>query len=219
MFRPSRLLTVAVLAFLVYTGFYAVPDNAPGPAAFDPEVVAGHEASAWQAALVREEFSSMVSCILYQRELHRLSWFRAAESGMALARAMGQFVLMTDRYHRVVPELESVATIERTWKASEFDAAAVGRRHGLWLATLRDRRQASNTGQAVSEMAEDLGLRFGIPAAYTLPVATDRTEAYRQFLAHGATPDWDHTRLLLTRAYTTLQTTLARAADASALER
>lgn len=219
MFRPSRLLTFALLAFLVYMGFFAVPGNAPGVDAFDPEAVAEHEASAWQAALVREEFSSMVSCILYQRELHRLSWFRAIESGMALARAMGQFVLMTDRYHRVIPELESVATIERTWKASEFDAAAVGRRHGLWLATLRDRRQASNSEHAVSEMAEELGLRFGIPSAYTLPVASDRTEAYRHFLAQGASPDWDHVRLLLTRAYTTLQTTLVRAADASATAR
>ncbi len=215
MFRPGRLLTFAILAFLVYMGFYAVPGNAPGAAEFDPEVVAGHEASAWQAALVQEEFSSMVSCILYQRELHRLSWFRAIESGMAMSRALGQFVLMTDRFHRVIPQLEQIATIERTWKGAEFDAAAVARHHGSWLAALRDRRQ-TGTEHAVSQMAEEIGLRFGVPAAYTLPVASDRTEAYRLFLTRNATPDWDHVRLLLTRGYSTLKTTLERRADASA---
>lgn len=216
MFRPGRLLFFAILAFLVYMGFYAVPGNAPGAAEFDAEVVAGHEASAWQAALVQEEFSSMVSCILYQRELHRLSWFRAVESGMAMARALGQFVLMMDRFQRVVPQLEQVATIERTWKGAEFDAAAVARHHGNWLGALRDRRQTSNTEHAVSQMAEELGLRFGIPSAYTLPVASDRTEAYRLMLTRNATPDWDHVRLLLTRAYSTLKTTLERTTDASA---
>lgn len=219
MFRPGRLLTFAILAFLVYMGFYAVPGNAPGAAEFDPELVAGHEASAWQAALVQEEFSSMVSCILYQRELHRLSWFRAIESGMALSRALGQFVLMTDRFHRVVPQLEQVAAIERTWKGTEFDPAVVARHQGLWLATLRDRRPAPDPQHAVSEMAEDLGLRLGVPSAYVLPVAADRTEAYRLMLTRNATPDWDHVRLLLARAYSTLKTTLARAADAPAAGR
>jgi hypothetical protein len=214
MFSPGRLLTLAIFALLVYIGFYAVPGHAPGAADFVPEVVAEHEAAAWRAAAVREEFSTMVSCILYQRELHRMSWFRAIESGMALAKGIGQFMLMTTRHDRVAPQFEQVASIERTWKGAEFDEVVVGRAHANWLAALRTSREAGLDPRAVAEMADDLGLRFGLPAGHMMAVAADRTEAYRAVLARGANPDWDHVTLLLTRSYTTLKTALTRAADA-----
>ena len=214
MFRPGRLLTLATFAFIVYMGFYAVPGNAPGAADFDPQVVARHEVAVWQAAAVQGEFSTIVSCILYQRELHRMSWFRAAESGMALARAIGQFWLMTSRFDRVGPQFEEVATIERTWKGAAFDAAVVGRHQATWMSIMRDPRQTSNSQRAVSEMAEDLGLRFGLPSGYMMSVASDRTEAYGPILRRGSSPDWEHVTLLLNRSYATLKTTLSRAADA-----
>lgn len=213
MFSPGRLLTLGVLAFLVYLGFYAVPGNAPGPADFDPEAVARHEAAAWQAATVREDVSAMINCILYQRELHRLSWFRAAESGMALSKAISQVPHMTSRFERVMPQLQEVADIERAWKGAEFDAGAVARAQVNWIITASNPQQGNNAQRTVSEMADELGLRYNMQAGFMHAVASDRAEAFRTVLARNATPDWEHVTLLLTRSYTALKTVLTRAAD------
>jgi hypothetical protein len=214
MFSPGRLLTIGILGFLVYIGFYAVPGNAPGPADFDPEAVARHEVAAWQAAIVREDMSVTINCILYQRELHRLSWFRAAESGMALSRAISQLPHMTSRFERVMPELEEVAAIERAWKGGEFDAGTIARAQMNWIITARNPQQGNNAQRSVSEMADELGLRYNMQAGFMQPVASDRAEAFRVVLARNATPDWEHVTELLTRSYTALKTILTRAADA-----
>jgi hypothetical protein len=214
MFSPVRLLTLGILAFLVYAGFFAIPGNAPDPSAFDPEVVASHEAAAWQAAMVREEFSVFVSLTLYQRELHRMSWFRAAESARPLSRAVSQLPHMTSRYERVMPDLEEAAVIERDWKGLEFDTTAVARLQMNWLIMVRNPQQANNAQRSVSEMAEELGLRFGLSAGYTQTAASDRAEAFRSVLMRNANPDWQTVTLQLTRSYTSLKTTLARAAEA-----
>lgn len=216
MLRPGRLLTLGIVAFLVYMGFYAVPGNQPGPADFDPDLVARYEVEAWQAARVREEMSTFVNCVLYQRELNRMSWFRAAESGRALSKAIGQFPQLTSRFERVMPDLEEVAAIESTWKDAEFDPAAVARYQVNWLIMTRSPLLGNNAQRAVSEMADDLGLRFGMQAVYMAPVAADRAEAYRLILARDAEPDWQAVTNLLARSYSTLKTTLTRAADASA---
>jgi len=214
MFSPGRLLTIGILALLVYIGFYAVPGNAPGPADFDPDAVARHEAAAWQAATVREDISVTINCILYQRELHRLSWFRAAESGLALSRAVSQVPHMTSRFERVMPNLEEVADVERAWKGIEFDAVAVARSQMNWIIMARNPQQANNAERTVSEMADELGLRYNMQAGFMQAVASDRAEAFRAVLARNATPDWEHVTQLLTRSYTTLKTVLTRAADA-----
>jgi hypothetical protein len=215
MFSPGRLLTVGIIGLLVYTGFFAVPGNQPGPAEFDPALVAQHEVAAWQAAEGREEMATCVNCVLYQRELHRLSWYRAAESGMALSRAISQFPHMTSRFERVMPQLEEVALIEREWKGAEFDTTAVARYQMNWMIMARSPQQGSNAQRAVTEMADDLGLRYGIQAAYMGPAAADRTEAFKLIFARSGEPDWTAVTDLLTRSYSTLKTTLTRAADAS----
>lgn len=215
MFRPGRLLTLGILAFLIYMGFYAVPASGPDADAFDPEAVARHEAAAWQAARVREELSTFVNCVLYQRELHRLSWFRAAESGMALSRALTQFPHMTSRFERILPQLEEVAAIERIWRAAEFEPRVVARSQLNWMIASRNPRQADNVQRSVSEMAVEYGLRFGMHPEFMFPAAADRSEAFQLILAQNAAdPDWDVTARLLARSYTTLKTTLARARDA-----
>jgi hypothetical protein len=214
MFSPGRLLTIATFAFVVYFGFYAVPDNAAGPADFDPETVAGYEAAAWQAAGVREELSTYINSILYQRELHRLSWFRAVESGMALSKAISQLPHMTDRFNRVAPQLEQVAAIERGWKDATFDPAVVARHQVSWLTMVRAPERGDNSQRSVTEMAEELGVRYGLQGGFMMAAASDRAEAFRAVLARNANPDWDHVTRLLTRSYTTLKTTLARATDA-----
>jgi hypothetical protein len=214
MFSPSRLLTLGIFAFLVYTGFYAAPGHAPAADAFDPAVVARHEAAAWQAAKVREEFSTYMSCILYQRELHRMSWFRAAESGMALAKAVVQFSLMTSRFERVMPDLEQVATIERNWKSLAFDAATVARAQVNWMTMARAPERGDNAQRAVTVMAEELGVRFNVPSGYLHAAAADRADVFRTVLTGDANLNWDDVTTLLTRSYTSLKMNLARAADA-----
>lgn len=216
MFSPGRLLTLGILAFLVYFGFYAVPGNAPGPADFDPEAVARHEVAAWQAAFVREDMAVTINSILYQRELHRLSWFRAVESGMALSRAISQLPHMTSRFERVMPEFEQVADIERAWKGAEFDTVAVARAQMNWIITARNPQQGNNAQRTVSEMADELGLRYNLQAGFLHPVASDRAEAFRSVLARNASPDWENVTELLTRSYTALKTVLTRATDARA---
>jgi hypothetical protein len=213
MFSPGRLVTLGILAFLVYSGFYAVPGGASDPTAFDPAVVARHEAAAWQAATVQEEFSTMLSCILYQRELHRMTWFRAVQSGLALSRAVAQLPHMTARFERVMPDLEEAASVEGAWKGAEFDAAAVARLQMNWLIMIRSPQQGSNAQRAVSEMAEELSLRYGLHAGFMMAPASERAEAFRAILARGAGPDWESVTLQLGRSYTSLKTTLTRAAD------
>jgi hypothetical protein len=44
--------------------------------------------------------------------------------------------------------------------------------------------------------------------------AADRADAFRSVLAQNASPDWPQMTRQLTRSYTALKTTLARAADA-----
>ena len=207
MFRPGRLITLALIGGLVYLGFYQVPAPRPDGSLFDPASVAEHEASAWQAALVQEDFSSIVSCVLYQRELHRMSWFRAAESGMALSRAMMGFALMIERPERIAPRLEEVVLIERDWAGADYDTGVVSRHQATWMALARSTRR-NEAQRAGSEMAEELGLRLGISPAFVSAAAADRAEAMRQILPRNANPDWEHVRLLLTRSYTNLNAAL-----------
>ena len=216
MFSPGRLLTFGIFAFLVYMGFYAVPGGMAGPSDFDPEEVARHEVAAWRAARVREELPTFMSCVLYQRELHRMSWFRAVESGMALSKVLTTLPQMTNRFERSLPQLEQVASIEKTWKEAEFDPARVARSQLNWMITTKNPRQGDNAQRSAGDMADEWGMRFGIQPVFMFPAASDRADAFRQILGQPADPDWDQLTLLLTRSYTTLKTTLARARDANA---
>ena len=216
MFSPGRLLTLGAFALLIYMGFYAVPGHAPQPADFDPEVVARHEAAIWQSVTARSEFATTISCILYQRELHRMSWFRAVESGMALSQAVGQCWLMTGRYDRAAPRFEQVAAVERAWKAAAFDPMVVARHQVTWMALVRDTKRGNGTSQAVGEMSEEMGLRFGLPAVAAMDAAANRAPALHVAFSQSAAADWDQVALQLTHAYTSLQVSLARAAGASA---
>ena len=209
MFSPGRLLTFGILALLVYTGFYAPPRTGPGAADFDPEAVARYEVAAWQSARTRSELATIVNCILYQRELHRLSWFRAAESAMPMARAVQQFPLMLNRFERILPQLEQVASIEQQWKDASFDPAGVARTQLNWMVMSRDPNRAGNARLAVSSMDEDVSTRFGLQPGYAAAMAADRAQAYQFNLRQGAEPDWDAVTEMLPRAYGSLKATLA----------
>ncbi len=85
---------------------------------------------------------------------------------MALSRAVSQLPHMTSRYERVLPDLEEVADIERDWKGLEFDPAAVARFQLNWIITARTRSRPTMPSEAVSEMAEEYGLRYGMQAGF-----------------------------------------------------
>lgn len=209
MLRPGRLLTAGVVTLLVYTVFYAEPRTGPGAADFDPAAVARYEAAAWQAARARNELAVIINCTLYQRELHRMSWFRSAESAFPMARAIQQFLLMIDRFERVRPQLEEVASIERQWKEASFEPPRVARAQLNWMIMTRDATRPGNLRQAVSNMDEDLSLRFGLQPGYASGAASERTQAYQLILGRGADPDWEAVTAMLARAYESLRTTLA----------
>lgn len=214
MFSPGRLVTLGILALLVYLGFYAVPTSGPGAADFQPEVVARYEAAAWQAARQRNELPTIVNSILYQRELHRLSWFRAVESGLPMARSLQQFQLMLNRFERVLPQLEQVASIEQQWKDASFDPAQVARAQLNWMVMARNAAHAGNARQSVTEMAHEYSLRFGLQPGLASGAAADRALAF-QLVMRDAEPDWDQLRELLARAYGSLQAALAASATAA----
>lgn len=212
MFSPFRLLMLAVLAFGVYMGFYAVPAAGPGPAAFDPAVVARHETAAWQAGRQRQDWPAFISSTLYQRELHRLSWFRAAQSGFALSRVLVQIPHMTTRYDRLLPNLEEIARVERDWRNLDFDAQWVARKQLNWLSFARNPRPAQGDGERViSEMSEELGARFGLRPDQTYGAAQGRAQALILVLARED-PDWDFVTGLLQGGYESLRSMLDRAA-------
>lgn len=210
MFSPVRLLSLGILAFAVYMGFYAVPSGGAGAAGFDPAAVAQYEALAWQAGRERQEWPAFTNSAMYQRELHRLSWFRAGQTGFTLSRALVQFPHMTARYDRILPGLEEIARIEKGWTKAEYDHQVVARQQLNWLTSVRSTRQGNDTERAVSEMSEELGKRFGLRPDQTYGAASQRAEAYRMMLAR-AEPDWEAVTLLLEGAYGSLKAALDQA--------
>lgn len=215
MFRPFRLFVLGVLGFIVYAGFFALPSNATGPGDFDPELTAKYEVSAWQAGLVREDWSAFVNCTLLQRELHRYSWFRAAQTGFALSRVIMQFPHMTARYERVLPGLEEVAAVEKAWKNANFDPSAAAQSQLNGWSAARDVRQPGSMERAMSETAKDYGYRYGLPPEYLHTVASARAEAFRMIFTAHADPDWNTITQFLTSSYATLKTTVNRAAGSA----
>jgi hypothetical protein len=207
MFRPSRLLAAAVLAVAVYAGFYAVPSNAPGPSEFDPSAVARYETAAWQAGLARDEWSALVNCVLLQRELHRYSWFRAAQSGLTLSRLLVQFPHMNARFDRALPGLEEIARVEQQWKDGAFEPPAAARKQLTWWMAAR---RSTPTDRIASEMSEEYALRYAIRPDQAYDAALGRAEAFHMILGDGGSRDWSAIEGLLEASYRSLKQTLER---------
>jgi hypothetical protein len=207
MLRPFRLLMLATLAFGIYMGFFAVPGSQPGLAAFDPETVAKHETDVWRSAEAGEEFAIFPSLTLKLREQHRYSWFRAAQASYFLSRATYQFVGMTNRFERVLPDLERAAAVERAWRDAEFDPAAAARAQLTWWVTAKV-PNLSQTDDIAALVAEDYAVRYGRPAGDFLAAARYQAEAARVREQSEADPDWPGIEKLLIESYRALQATL-----------
>ena len=210
MFRPFRLIMLAVLSLGTYVGFFQIPDDKPGVADFDPQVVAQHEIEAWQAAKGNEEVGAFIAHVLQARELHRYSWFRAAQAGLDMARTTSQFVDLRGRYERVLPSLEAVAAVEKGWKQAAFDPAVVARTQLNWMVTAR-MPNLNDTNEIAAQMAEEYGLRYGLRSDQMFSAAAGRAEAFKIMITSTTDPDWPGIRQLLEESYGVLQKTLTSA--------
>jgi hypothetical protein len=207
MLRPVRLVMLAALGLLVYMGFYSVPGSNASESAFDPDTMASHEVAVWQAALAHNEYAAYTNVALMQRELHRFSWFRAAQSSYHLARAVTQFVNMTNRYERVMPDLVASATIEKEYKDATFDPQAVARAELNWWITNKNPNLGS-TDDVAALMAEDYALRYNARMGSFLAAARYRAEAVKLRDQGKVDPDWDSIRKLLAESYRAMKLAL-----------
>jgi hypothetical protein len=207
MLRPFRLLMLATLAFGAYVIFFAVPDRVRDDAAFNPAEVARYEVEAWKAADGNQEFAIYPSVALMLREQHRFSWFRAAQASYYLSRAIYEFTDMTNRFERVMPDLEGAAAVERAWKNLDFNTGAAARAQLNGWATSK----APNPGdpnEVAAIIAEDYSLRYGLPPGDFMAAAGYRGDASRLRYHTPVDPDWTAIERLLTESYRALQAAL-----------
>ncbi|MEO7190875.1 MAG: hypothetical protein ABI051_07430 [Vicinamibacterales bacterium] len=210
MFRPLRLIMLAILGFLVYWGFFAVPGNNKSETAFDPDQLAARELAVWQSARSGEELPTFLNTVEMLREQYRYSWFRAAHAGYYLARATGQFVPMATRFERVLPDLEEAATVERDWRGATFKPTDAARAQLTWWVTLK-MPNLSDNDDVPALIAKDYSIRYGISAGELYETATYRAEAVRLRDSTKLDPDWAAIGKLLSRSYKALHTTLQHA--------
>ena len=208
MFRPFRLITLGVLALLVYMGFFAVPAGGAGSGTFTPRKVAALETAVWQAARAGEEMAAFTNGVLFQRELYRYSWFRSAQSGLALSRAAIQFARMTTRFERALPNLTEVAAVEQAWRNPDLDPARAARTRLDWWVTVHASTDAAMAEQAASIMAAEYAQWYGLAPEFIYEAAIDRAVAFRMINSKDVDLDWPVITQLLERSYTALQVTL-----------
>lgn len=207
MFRPFRLIMLAALALVVYAGFFQVPDSKPGVGDFDPLVVTEHEIEAWQAAKAHEEVGTFIAHVLQMRELHRYSWFRAAQTGLDMGRSTSRFVDLRGRYERVLPNLEAVAMVEKEWKQASFDPAVVARTQLNWMVTAR-MPDLNDTNDIAAQMAEEYALRYGMRSDQMFTAAASRAQAFKLMITSTTDPDWAEISKLVEESYVALKKTL-----------
>jgi hypothetical protein len=210
MFRPFRILVLGALALLVYVGFFDVPGGTVGAPTFDPDKVAQYESQMWQAAKVHSEFSVFLNAVLMVREQQRFTWFRAAEEGLSIAKAMNVFVDLTGKYERVLPDLEDAASVEKAAKQMAFDPAEVARDQLNWMVTVR-MPLLTDQDQIPSLMAEEYGLRYHASPDLMFAAAAPRAEAFKLWLSTAVDPDYPTITKLLTESYRALRVGLQRA--------
>lgn len=207
MFRPFRLIMIAALALVVYAGFFQIPNDKPGIADFDPSFVAMREMEGWRAGRADEEYGAFIAHMLQMRELHRYTWFRAVQTGIDTARTSLVFSDLRGRYERVLPNLEAVAQVEKSFKNAAFDPALVARTQLNWMVTAR-MPNLNDLNEISAQMAEEYGLRYGLRSDQMFAAAQPRAEAFKMLITTQGDPDWPAILALLEQSYTALQRAL-----------
>jgi hypothetical protein len=207
MLSLGRLFAIALLAAIVYAGFFAVPPGPPGHGHYDADALAADEVTVLQSVPARDEWGTFAAMVPMLREQDRYSWFRAAEAAYYLSRAELTFVGLRERYERVLPDLEDVAAIEKAWMGAAYDPSAVARAELNWWVTRR-LPNLNSVDQVAPLIAEEYALRYHAPAGQMMEAATRRAEALD--LAGRTDPDWKSVGKLLAESHRALQQALVR---------
>jgi hypothetical protein len=208
MLRPFRLLMLAVLALLVYWGFFMIPHDDRDETAFDPVVLGEQETDVWRAAQAHDEFAVFPSVVLMLREQHRFSWFRAAQASYYLSRATIRFVDMRTSFQRVLPDLQAAAEVEQAWKQADFSPIdAAGAQMNWWALTKNPNQRGSDLISSL--IADDFAIRYETQPGDMLASARYRAEAIRM-RDTNTDPDWQAIRQQLVESYRALQAALVQ---------
>jgi hypothetical protein len=210
MLRPFRLVMLAMLAAVVYGGFFWVPTAAAPDGAFDASRVAAFEAAAWQSARARQDFAVYANLVQMLREQHRYSWFRAMQSGFYLARATTTYSSMQaqSRFDRLLPDLTAAADIEKAWTKASFDSAEVAQAQVNWWAIRR--RRDSTADRIGTLIAEEYAVRYPRAGGRATDAAHLRAQAIKLVDESGVDPDWPSITEALTNSYRALGTAISQ---------
>jgi hypothetical protein len=203
----GRVILLAVVVSVLYLLFFAVPYGNRDAGEFNPATLAAREIDTWRAVKAKEEFSTYLNMAFQLREQNGYSWFRAAQASYYLARATMAFPRMQNRYERVLPDLESAASIEKHWRNASFDPVAVARAQLTWWVTAR-MPNANSVDQLTPLIAADYGQRYGIGEGRASDAARRRAQV-THLLDAGPDPDWPAVTSVLTESYAALQRALA----------
>jgi len=194
---------LAALAALVYVGFFWVPPPSAAGAEAEAGQVAAHEVAAWQAVRAKQDFAIYFSFVQMQRLQHHYTWFRALESAFYLSRATSTFQGLSTRYERVLPDLETLAGIEKSWRKASFDPTAVARAQLNWWVTRR-MQNLNTTDQIAALIGEEFALRYPRAGGRSMDAAHLRAQAVKLLDDGGIDPDWRTITQLLTQSYRAL---------------
>jgi hypothetical protein len=208
MFSPGKLIWLALVAAVVYGGFFAVPAGPRAEGQFDPERLATDEVDVLKAVAAREEWGTYAALVPMLREQHRYSWFRAAQASYYEARALTTFPELTSRYERVLPDLEDAATIERDWMDAVFDPMAVARAELTWWVT-RKMPNLNSADQVAPLISDEYSLRYHLAPGQAMDAALRRAEALELAGRGGNDPDWPGVEKLLTESNRALKQAIA----------
>jgi hypothetical protein len=209
MFRPFRLIMIALLAGAVYSAFFWIPAHPAPDGVFDARYVAAQETASWQAVRAKQEFAVYFNVVRMLREQHRYTWFRAAQAGFYLTRATTTFANLHSRYEQVLPDLEAAATIEKDWRHETFDPADAARAQLNWWVA-RKRRDTNTVDRIGALIVEEYSVRYPRSGGGTSEAAFQRAQALKLMEEGGIDPDWTQVSSLLTQSYRALGLALAR---------
>lgn len=209
MFRPVRLLLLAIMAFLVYVGFFALPPGSTDRDAFQPDRVAAYEADAWMAVKTHSDFAAFFNFLMMERELHHFTWFRAAQAAYSLTRAEIGFQNQHGHYDTLLPDLAAALSVEKAWHDESFDVDATARAHLNWWVSLRN-PNLNSLDQIAALIDEEYTLRYRLGEGQMNAAAIARAEAVTTREAGGIEPDWNGVRRHLVDCYRAIQAALKR---------
>ena len=202
-----RLILVvvgALLAALVYEGFFATP---PGPRSlrvFDPDRVADLEVDMWQAYYAHERVRLFRDLVTSLHEQYRYPWAKAAGVAFHLARAAATFADLRSNYEQVLPDLESAYAVAKDWTHANFDPAAVARAELAWWVARRIPGQDSPE-QVGALIADENAMLYEIPRERVLDASTLRARAGQLRDEGGEHADWATVSQLLHQSYRQLR--------------